>query len=186
MSKKNVEVIIEDTVFESWIVSTHDAVVQGVNFEMLDQFDERFSESSGEDNPQYNSSAHFMFGARAKLSGKNLRKKTERRDDLEHQKMREEEANGAESASLRRLELNLKKAGAERDTAEFLHHADVMIYNTMLESKYIWNDGKVTEDHGEAWFEDVCDTIMERKVLTPVVDNTASIEAYKAKMLKRG
>ena len=49
---KSVEVITEDTIFESWVVSAHDAVVQGINLSMLDQFDERFSAASGEDNPR--------------------------------------------------------------------------------------------------------------------------------------
>ena len=181
---KSVKVITEDTIFESWVVSAHDAVVQGINLSMLDQFDERFSEASGEDNPRYNASAHFMFGSRAKASGVSLRKKGERRDQLEHRMMQEEEANGAESALMRNLSLNLKKGEAERDSAEFLHHMDVMIYNSVLQGAHIWNDGKVTQDHGEKWFEKVCDYISDRKVLSAVVDKSADIAAARASLLK--
>lgn len=182
MPKKNVQ--IEDTIIESPVVAAHDAIITGVDLMMLDEFDARFSAASGEDNPRYNAGAHFMFGSRAKSSAKQIVKKRDRVNEVQHQMQTEEENNGKDSSKYKNIALSLHKAEAELATAQHLHYIDVMVYNTIMEHR-AWNDGRVTEDHGEAWYEGICDQIMNRKVLSPQQPKQSDIEAKRAAMLKR-
>ena len=179
------------------LADAHDAVLELIDLGMTDDFDARFqNRASGEENPKFNSSAHFTFGSRAKASGVALRKKRERFFDLQHQYDAEVERNGPDSVALINMGANKNKAEAEWNTVDALHQMDVDLYNTMhsvgstlgragaeASQHRIWNDGKHTEDHGEAWFESVCNRILERKVLSPQAPKQTPAEALA--LLKR-
>ena len=199
MTVTKIETPVRDAGYAEHIAAAHDAVLYLVNMNMTDDFDSRFANQvSGEENPKYNSSAHFTYGSRAKASGVALRKKRERFFELQHQYDAELERNGPESTKLINLGANKVKAEAEWDTLDALHQMDVDLYNTMhsvgtllgrtgaeASQPRIWNDGKHTEDHGEAWFEQVCERILERKVLSPQVDTPKVDPAELLAKLKR-
>jgi len=192
-----IETPVRSASYAERIADAHDAVLELVDLAMTDDFDERFANrSSGEENAKFNSSAHFIFGSRAKASGVALRKKRERFFDLQHQYDAEVERNGPDSVALINMGANKNKAEAEWNTVDALHQMDVDLYNTMhsvgttlgragseTSQHRIWNDGKHTEDHGEAWFESVCNRILERKVLSPQAPKQSPAEALA--LLKR-
>ncbi|MAH59645.1 MAG: hypothetical protein CMB95_02220 [Flavobacteriaceae bacterium] len=199
MTVTEVQTPVRNAAYAEHIAAAHDAVLNLVDMNMTDDFDSRFANQvSGEENPKFNSSAHFTFGSRAKASGVALRKKRERFFELEHQYDAEVERNGPESTKLINLGANKNKAEAEWYTLDALHQMDVDLYNTMhsvgtilgrngaeASQPRIWNDGKHTEDHGEAWFEKECNRILERKVLSPQVDTPKVDPAELLAKLKR-
>ena len=158
MSKKTVKTTnLEDTI---------DHLVDGCDLLMLDEPEAHQNPVSGEENPRYQASAIFLFGGRARLSAREVLKKQEYLNTLEHKIASEEELNCAESGKLIGLRKGLRKAEAELATAKWLWTVDVSFFNLMVDHMP-WNDGKVTQDLGEKWFSEQCDKIMERKVLSP-------------------
>ena len=141
-------------------------LLNGCDILMLDDERSYVNDASGEQNPRHNASAHFLFGGRARNSARDVLKKREYLFNLEAKIGMEEEINGPESSKLTGLRKGLRKAEAELATATWLWEVDVTLYNTMLDHR-AWCDGRVDQDLGVTWFSNICDEIMERKVLSP-------------------
>ena len=94
-----------------------DVLIEGIEWDMLDDEHQAKNAISGADNPYYNAGAFFMFGARANGAIMGYLSKKDRLDKAEEALAEEERINGPESIKADRLAQNVRKNDAAMKTA---------------------------------------------------------------------
>ncbi len=157
-----------------------DILLEGIDFDMLDDESQAKNAVSGADNPYYNAGAFFMFGARTNGAVMGYLSKLDRLNKTEAALAEEERLNGAESMKADTLAQRVRKADAELATAAMLMAMEEELYEAVLGEPF--GGGTGDNEAKLKWYADKKESILNPR---PTASKATSSEDRKKAALKR-
>ena len=157
-----------------------DVLIEGIEWDMLDDEHQAKNAISGADNPYYNAGAFFMFGARANGAIMGYLSKKDRLDKAEEALAEEERINGPESIKADRLAQNVRKNDAAMKTAAFFKALEEELYEAVLGEPF--GGGTADDEAKLKWYADKKESILNPR---PTASEATSSEDRKKAALAR-